>query len=90
MINRKVEFCFEGKTYFGDSAAEIVIALQRDCSNREAAKTLRGFLRYSFNRLKDAIPQRDLQITERLDDEALALNFLCLCDEYGEGKLVIR
>lgn len=82
-----MEFSFEGKTYSGESASDIVAALQRGSSSRDESESLRGFIRRSFEKLKDTVPNRELQIPDRLDDETLARYFLCLCDEYGEGKL---
>lgn len=83
-----MEFSFEGKTYFGESASDIVFALQKVSPGHDKAESLRGFIRRSFEKLKDTVPNRDLQIPERLDDETLARYFLCLCDEFGEGKLL--
>lgn len=83
-----MEFCFEGKTYVGETASDIVQALQRGGPGAGPEESLRGFIRRSFEKLKDIVPNRDLQIPDRLDDETLARYFLCLCDEYGEGKLL--
>lgn len=83
-----MEFCFQGKTYVGESASDILEALRKGNGGSDKTESLRGFIRRSFEKLKDTVPNRDLQITERLDDETLARYFLCLCDEYGEGKLL--
>jgi hypothetical protein len=34
------------------------------------------------------VPARDLDISDRLEDEALALAYLVLLDEYGMGELI--
>jgi hypothetical protein len=34
------------------------------------------------------VPPRDLDLSDRLEDEPLALGYLLLLDEYGVGKIV--
>jgi hypothetical protein len=36
-----------------------------------------------------ARPPRELGLSDTLEDETPALNYLCLCDEYGAGKLLV-
>jgi hypothetical protein len=83
-------FWFEGKTYNGKTASEIVKAIQRDKTNSQQSETLREFLELASLELSDLVPQRELGQSERLDEETLALNYLYLCDEYGVGKLQHR
>jgi hypothetical protein len=52
-------------------------------------QSIRRFLRWSLDRLGDRLPPRELGLSDTLEDEALALNYLCLCDEYGAGKLLV-
>lgn len=81
-------FKVDGKEYNGESALEIVNALKRETLRGQSDSiTLREFLRRSFNRLSDHIHMRELDLSDRLDDEMLALGYLYLCDEYGTGKL---
>jgi hypothetical protein len=74
------------KEYSGHSAVEITYALQLDLLN-EQRRTLREFLLWSMEQLSDRIPRRELDVSDKLSDEMLALNYLCLRDEYGAGEL---
>ncbi len=76
------------KWYQGATAAEIVRALERDAADypHQGAR-LCEFLRWSFAQCGDRIPQRELDLSARLDDETLALGYLCLCEQYGLGEL---
>lgn len=81
-------FRIAGKEYRGESALEIVNALKRDALERQAGSyTLREFLRWSYARLSDRIPSRELDVSDRLSDELLALSYLYLRDEFGAGEL---
>jgi hypothetical protein len=83
-----VIFLTEGKRYGGGSAVEIVRALEKDAvdfPHREGP--IRQFLLWSLNRLRDQLPPRELDLSDRLEDEALALSYLLLCAEYGVGEL---
>lgn len=81
-------FKFGDKEYDGESALEIVNALKRDTVGGQSdSLTLREFLRQSFASLSEHIHLRELDVSERLDDETLALGYLYLCDEYGAGEL---
>jgi hypothetical protein len=81
-------FKFGGKEYEGASALEIVNALKRDTLDGQCdSVTVREFLRRSFANLSDYIHVRELDVSDRLDDEMLALSYLYLCDEYGAGEL---
>lgn len=82
-------FKVDAREYQGNSALEIVNALKRDTLNGQEGDsvTLREFLRRSFAELSDRIHLRELDVSDRLDDEMLALGYLYLCDEYGAGEL---
>jgi hypothetical protein len=81
-------FRADGREYRGSSALEIVQALRREtaCGNG-SGPPLRQFLLDSLEQLRDRIPLREIDVSDRLDEETLALGYLCLCDEYGVGEL---
>lgn len=77
-----------GKEYSGSSALEIVQALRRETDGGDGAgRTLKQFLRDSLEQFSDCIPLRDLDVSDRLDEEMLALSYLYLRDEFGAGEL---
>jgi hypothetical protein len=77
-----------GKEYRGSSALEIVQALRREAVGGDGAgTTLKQFLRDSLEQLSDRIPLRELDVSDRLDEEMLALSYLYLRDEFGAGEL---
>ena len=77
-----------GKEYGGSSALEIVQALRREAGGGGGAgRTLKQFLRDSLGQLSDRIPLRDPGVSDRLDEEMLALSYLYLRDEFGAGEL---
>ena len=47
------------------------------------------FLKWSLQALRKQIPPRDMHLSKRMGAEELALNYLCLRDEYGAGQLFI-
>lgn len=73
-----------GREYRGSSASEIVHALRREAGG---GGTFRQFLRDSLTQLGDRIPLRELDVSDRLDEETLALSYLYLRDEFGAGEL---
>ena len=76
------------REYQGTSALEIVEALRREAAGGDGAgQTLRQFLLDSLERLGDRIPLRELDVSDRLGDEMLALSYLYLRDEFGAGEL---
>jgi hypothetical protein len=76
------------REYRGASALEIVQALRREAAGGDGAgQTLRQFLRDSLEQLRDRIPLRELDVSDRLDEEMLALSYLYLRDEFGAGEL---
>lgn len=75
------------KQYSGESAVDIVGALQIDMlKGQQQNLSLRDFLRWSMSELSDRIPSRELDISDKLSNETLALNYLYLRDEYGLGE----
>ena len=77
------------KEYSGSSALEIVQALKREAAAHGAApaQPVRQFLLESLEQLGDRIPLREIDVSDRLSDEMLALNYLYLRDEFGAGEL---
>ena len=76
------------RVYQGASALEIVQALRREAAGGDGAgQTLRQFLLDSLEQLRDRIPLRELDVSDRLGDEMLALSYLYLRDEFGAGEL---
>jgi hypothetical protein len=79
-----------GKSYSGESAVEVVRSLERAAADYpHRGQSVRRFLRWSLDRLRDRVHPRELDLSDTLGDEALALNYLCLCDEYGAGELLV-
>jgi hypothetical protein len=77
------------KDYRGESATEILRALERDTADYPyRGQPLRKFLRWSLSQLGNKLPARELDLSDRLSDEALALSYLYLRDEYGAGELL--
>lgn len=76
------------KEYRGASAVEIVQALKRETTRTgESGKPVRQFLLESLEQFRDRIPLRELDVSDRLSDEMLALSYLYLRDEFGAGEL---
>ena len=82
-------FRVRGKDFSGRSAIEVVRTLERDDSEYcHGGGPIRQYLLWSLNRLNGSVPTRDLDLSDRLEDEPLALGYLLLLDEYGVGKIV--
>ena len=76
------------KEYTGKSAVDIVDALKFDLPGGELKYlSLREFILWSMSELSDRIPMRELDVSDKLSNEMLALNYLLLRDEYGAGAL---
>jgi hypothetical protein len=83
-----MRFRIDGREYSGKSAVEIVDALKSDMPEREQQQlSLRDFILWSMSQLSDRIPRRELDVSDKLNNEMLALNYLLLRDEYGAGAL---
>jgi hypothetical protein len=79
-----------GKSYRGESAVEIVRSLERDAENYpHRGNSIRQFLRWSLDQLCHSVHPRELVLSDTLGDEELSLNYLCLCDEFGAGVLLL-
>lgn len=84
-------FLIDGKNYRGESALEIVQALEQDATDYpHRGQPIRQFMLWSLNQLGDRVPPRELDLSDRLEDEALALSYLCLRDEYDAGELIVE
>ncbi len=84
-----MRFRINGGEYAGASALDIVRAIERDAArDGRGWSSPREFLCWAHAELGDRVPPRELDVSDRLDDETLALNYLCLCDEYGVGELM--
>ncbi|HEX5708073.1 MAG TPA: hypothetical protein VFX96_12300 [Pyrinomonadaceae bacterium] len=81
-------FRVDGKEYGGESALEIVESIRRDAADGESTSAnVREFLRRSLERMSDRIHFRELHVSDRLDDETLALGYLYLLDKFRTGEL---
>jgi hypothetical protein len=77
------------KDYRGGTAIEIVRAIELDTEEYPyRGQPVRKFLKWSLQTISQQIPPRDMHLSKRMKVEELALNYLCLRDEYGAGKLL--
>ena len=77
------------KEFSGTTAVNVVRALERDDTEyQHCGGSIRQYLSWSLNQLGSRVSSRDLDVSDRLEDEALALGYLLLLDEYGMGKLI--
>ena len=78
------------REYRGSTALDIVRALESETREYpHRGKPIQIFLQWSLESLSEKIPPRELHLSGRVKAEELALNYLCLRDEYGAGKLLI-
>lgn len=78
------------KDYCGSTALEIVRALEADTEEYPyRGQPVQKFLKWSLRSISNQIPPRDMHLSKRMRAEELALNYLCLRDEYGTGQLLI-
>ena len=83
-------FRLDKKVYRGSTALEIVRGLESDAGEYpHRGQPVRKFLKWSLHALSKQIPPRDMHLSKRMNVEELALNYLCLRDEYGAGQLLI-
>jgi hypothetical protein len=81
-------FRANGREYSGETAVEIVDALKREAlDGRRGEVSLRQFLVSSLSQFSDRIPLREIDVSDRLDPETLALSYLYLRDEFELGEL---
>lgn len=77
------------KEYFGLNALEVVRAMEADAKDYpHQGQSISRFLRWSLRRYGNRLPPRDMDLSDRMEDEELALHYLYLRDEYGAGKLL--
>lgn len=82
-----MNFRVEKRQYSGNSAVEIIKALQRDMMGERSQRlSFRQFLLWSLAQLENQIPSRELDVSDKLTDEVVALNYLYLRDDYGAGR----
>ena len=82
-------FRLQGKDFKGRTWVEVVRSLQRDDKEYgSCGGQIRRYLTWSLNQLRGAVPPRDIHLSDRLEDETLALGYLLLLDEYGVGEIV--
>lgn len=75
--------------YHGLSAAVIVRQLRHDAVGfKDHSDSLYPFLLWSLANLEDQIPFRELDVSTAVDEETLALSYLCLLDRFGVGELI--
>ena len=85
----ELAFRTRGKEYSGQSAIEVVRALERDDHEyHDIEGPIRQCLVWSLERLGSALPPRDLCVSDTLGDETLAMGYLLLLDEYGVGEML--
>lgn len=61
---------------------------QDDKEYRSCGGPIRQYLTWSLNQLRGAVPPRDIALSDRLEDETLALGYLLLLAEYLVGEFV--
>jgi hypothetical protein len=84
-------FRLRGKEVDGESAIQIVRRLEQDEKDyTSCGGPIRQYLLWSLNQLIWSVPPRDVDLSDRLDDETLALGYLLLLDEYGIGELKMK
>ena len=82
-------FRLQEKEVNGTSAVDVVRALEReDKEYRHCGGPIRQYLSWSLTRFGSSVPARDLDPSDRLEDEAVALDYLLLLEEYGVGKII--
>jgi hypothetical protein len=87
-MSQVMVFRTDEKEYRGSSALEIVQALKWESARtRDSAQPIRQFLLESLEQFSDRIPLREIDVSDRLSDEMLALSYLYLRDEFGAGEL---
>ena len=82
-------FRIRGKDYRGTSAVEVVRALEREENKyHHRGGPIRQYLIWSLDQLRGSVCPRELGLSDKLDDEAVALGYLLLLDENGVGEMV--
>lgn len=74
--------------YTGDTAVDIVWAMAGDSRKYDStASGLRKYVRWSLEQLEDRVPRRELDVSNKLADETIAYNYLCVLERYDLGRL---
>ena len=82
-------FRLRGKDFKGRTWVEVVRSLQHDDKEyRSCGGPIRQYLTWSLNQLSGTVGPRDIDLSDRLKDETLAVGYLLLLDEYGVGEVV--
>ena len=82
-------FRTKNKSYAGRYAIEVVRSLERDDkAYSNGGGPIRQYLHWSLDQLSGSVPARDLDLSQTLEDESLALAYLLLLDEYGVGEIL--
>lgn len=77
------------RVYRDASAVEVVRALERDDARYPyRGHTIRRFLLWSLGELGGKVPPRELDLSDTVGDEELALSYLYLLDEYDAGEVL--
>jgi hypothetical protein len=76
-------------TYRSTSAVGIVGQLRLEAVDyKRIDDSLYHFLLWSLSQLDDQVSLRELDLSDLVDAETLALSYLCLLDRYGVGELL--
>ncbi len=79
-------FRFQEKEFKGVSWIDVVRSLEmHDKEYRSCGGPIRQYLIWSLNQLSGTVAPRDMDLSDRLEDETLALGYLLLLEEYGRG-----
>lgn len=82
-------FQVKNTRYHGCSAVDIVRQLESDIPDYPyPRRSLREFLLWSLDHFRDRVHPREMDLSDRLEDETLALGFLYLLDESEAGKMI--
>lgn len=84
-----MKFLIGDRAYEGECALEVVNALKMDLLRERARRfSLRQFLLWSLLHLSDRVPLCELDVSDRLSDERVALNYLYLRHAHNAGEIV--
>ena len=85
-------FTTKNKDYCGANALEIASSALMEADAKDyqlRGQSVRRFPGWSLRRPGNRLlPPRDADLSDHLQDEELALHYLCLRDEYGAGKVL--
>ena len=83
-------FRFQGKDFKGGTWVEVVRSPERDDKEyRSCGGPIRQYLTWSLNQFRSTVPPRDIHLSDRLEDETLALGYILFLDEYGVSEIVL-